>query len=465
MIRSLDLFSTGRQNERAIFTLRMLKYLFCWLMLWQDSMIGGSIFEFSTFTGVIPGIRPVELMALIAVLFGLAERTPKRDFTVRRSYFSAPLIAIVFIFVLSWVRGSIMKQAVVGILEGKEAFAWPFAFFAISNTFRDPEDREVLWMLVISAVIPKALEGVYIYYFIDSPGVSWGVVQLWRDAYLLGIGAVSLMLFPHYHGKKLRNVKRLLFLSTPVLGFTFLMSFRRTFLLSALVSMMLMFITLPKGLRTKQFRIAGLFIGFLLLFALITNPLAIAERLGSVFAPKAEGSAYIRLLEWPNVIENIKNNPLFGVPVGIPWKTYWRMPVSAVYTTLGTHNTYLYWALRGGFPGLIVFLWLLGKLWKTALINNALRRTEEDFMFGQLCIHLLILYCVSCFFGLMYSEDLPVFMGALITLYQLQTKYICGRYSLKEVSLLRTLRNRTLTFKERYQPSATPVIALEGAVA
>ena len=114
MIKSIgsdtDIFS----SERSIFTLRMLKYLFCWLMLWQDSMIGGSILELQTFTGDIPGVRYVELMALMVVLIGLAERTIKRDFTVRRSYFSAPLIAIVFIFILSWIRGSVMKQTFAG---------------------------------------------------------------------------------------------------------------------------------------------------------------------------------------------------------------------------------------------------------------------------------------------------------------------------------------------------------------
>lgn len=433
-----------------LFSFRMMKYFVCWMLLWQDSMIGGSIFEIRTYIGGLPGVRDLELYIAVLAMLTLFERTLKNDFTVRRSYFSAPLILIIFAFALSWVRGLIVTQRFVPVLEIHEAFAWPFAFFIIANAFREQEDREVLWKLIMLAVIPKALEGVFIYYFINDSGKEWGVVQLWRDAYLLGIGAASLMLLAHYHGRKMRNVKRLLFLAAPAMGFTFIMSFRRTFLVSAFASMVLMFLTLPRTMRKRQFLVAFGFLGFIIVSALLTNPLAILARMSGIFEPKTEGSAYIRLLEWPNVIQNIIHNPIFGTPVGVPWKTYYRMPISAVYTTLGTHNTYFYWALRAGIAGLVAFFWLLGKLWKSALINYTLRDSEEDFLFGQLSIHLLIMYNVACLFGLMYAEDMPIFMAVVITLFQLQTKHVTGRYSLKEVSLLRTLKTGKLSFKARY---------------
>ncbi|MDP4200973.1 MAG: O-antigen ligase family protein [Bacteroidota bacterium] len=440
----------GAQQSREIFTFRNLKYLVCWLMLWQDSMIGGSILELSTIFGEIPGTRTVEVFAMLLALIAICERTLSGDFKLRRSYFSAPLILILVIFFFSWCRGQIMLQRFNPVLEAHDAFAWPFAFFIVINAFRDDEDRRALWRIIMLAVIPKAVEGVYIYFFTPpNSGKDWGVVQLWRDAYLLGIGSVSLMLFAHYRGTTLRWIKWALYLSTPFLGFTFIMSMRRTFLVSALAAAALMFFTLPKERRRRHLAVASGFLGFMIFFTLITDPMALIGRLSGIVAPQNEGSAYIRLMEWPNVLLNIWHHPLLGVPVGVPWKTYYRMPVSAVYTTLGTHNTYLYWPLRAGILGAVAFFWLLGKLWKTALINNRLRRTEDDFIFGQLAIHLLILYQVSCFFGLMYAEDLPVFMAVVMTTFQLQSKYISGRYSYSEVSLRETLRAGKLVFTPR----------------
>src|SRR5437764_6084106 len=129
-------------------------------------------------------------------------------------------------------------------------------------------------------------------------------------------------------------------------------------------------------------------------------------------------------MELPNVIENIKRNPIFGTPVGVPWTTYFRMPISSVYTTLGTHNTYLYWPLRAGILGAIAFGWLLIRLWKSVLIQYSLRRNEDDFFYGQLSIHMLILYQVACFFGLMYGDMMASFLAVIITIIQLQTKEV-----------------------------------------
>jgi len=171
-------------------------------------------------------------------------------------------------------------------------------------------------------------------------------------------------------------------------------------------------------------------------------------RFSGIITPKGEGSAAIRLMEWPNVIENILRNPIFGLPVGIPWKTYYRIPLSAVYTTLGSHNTYLWWTLRGGIFGVIAFLWLFGNIWKQVLLSYRFRRTEEDFYFTQFAIQILIIFHVSCFFGLMYGDDMPPFIAVIITAFQLQGRRIIGRDSLKEIAFWKTYLTGKLTFKQ-----------------
>ena len=436
------------ERQHLWFSLRMLKYFFCWLMLFQDTMVGGSIFQIGQYV-TPPGILTAEFMAVFIGLVTVFERTLRQDFTIRRSYFSGPLLLMAIAFFISWCRGSYMHQKVVGVLEAHEAFALPFAFFLISNAFRDQEDREVLFKLILFAVIIKCLEGVWIYYFSTDEKKLWGVVELWRDGYLLAIGVVSTMLFVQYHGKRLRMLKRMMFLNIPILGFTLIMSYRRTFVVASLCAAFAMFVTLPKRMRLRHLWVLlGLLFG-LVFFTLVTDPLGVIGRFSGIIDPQDEGSAYIRLMELPNVLQNIAHNPIWGVPVGVEWKTYYRMPASSVYTTLGTHDAYLYWQLRAGILGSVAFLWLLGRLWKSALINYRLRKTEEDFFYGQLGLQFLIIYQISSFFGLMYGDIMSTFMSVVLVSFQLQSKHVSGRFSYKDVALWETMREGKLVYKAR----------------
>jgi hypothetical protein len=428
----------------------MVKYFLCWLLLWQDGMVPGSLLQLRTFIPVPPDITMMELFATILFIVVLIERSLTLDFTIRRSYFSGPLILIALAFFISWCRGSYMKQHIAFILEFHDAFELPFVFLLISSAFRDEQDREILWKLLFYAVIAKAFDGAYIYFFSARPERYWGVVQSWRDGYLLGIGSIGFLLLLQYHGSSLRRLKWLMIATFPVLALTFVMSFRRTFFVGAFVCMMAMFFSLPKGKRKVHALLVVCFLSSFLLTVLLTNPLEVATRLTGIVAPQNEGSAFIRLMELPNVVQNILKNPIFGVPVGIPWTTYYRMPVSAVYTTLGTHNTYLYWSLRAGIGASIAFIWLICKIWKTALINYRLRKTEEDFLFSQWGIQMMIMYQVACFFGLMYGDAMSGVMSVLMTVFHLQTKHLTGRSSLREVAFLKTMQTGQLVYREPF---------------
>jgi O-antigen ligase len=312
---------------------------------------------------------------------------------------------------------------------------------------------------MIVAFITKAFEGVWIYFFSHDERRLWGVVQNWRDGYLLGIGVVSVMLFMQYHGERLRTLKRAVLWSIPLLGVTLIMSYRRTFVVASLCAAAAMFFTLPKSMRKRHMKVVSCILLGLVFFTVVTDPLAVLARFSGIVDPQGEGSAYIRLMELPNVLQNIAHHPWFGVPVGIAWKTYYRMPVSSVYTTLGTHNAYLYWPLRAGVLGALGFLWLFARLWKVALINYRLRRTEEDFFYGQLCMHLLIIYQVASFFGLMYGDIMSPFMAVVFVAFQLQSKHVTGRFSYKKVALWKTMREGRLIFKPKLR-NALDVIRL-----
>ncbi|HWF43805.1 MAG TPA: O-antigen ligase family protein [Candidatus Kapabacteria bacterium] len=434
------------REQRLFFSIRTLKYFFCWLMLTQDTMVHGSILQLGEIFNV-PGLAMSEIAAMMVGLLTLCEDTISKDFTVRRSYFSGPLLLIAIAFFISWVRGSYMNQKFAPVLEAHEVFELPFAFFLVSNAFRDEKDREILFKLILFAFISKSFEGVWIYFFSTDKKRLWGVVELWRDGYLLGIGVVAVMLFFQYHGERLRKMKRTVLWSIPLLGLTLIMSYRRTFVVASLCAAAAMFITLPKSMRRRHLKVVSCVLLGLVFFTIITDPLSVLARFSGIVDPQDEGSAYIRLMELPNVLQNIAHHPWFGVPVGVTWKTYYRMPVSSVYTTLGTHNAYLYWPLRAGIFGAIAFVWLFARLWKVALINYRLRKSEEDFFYGQFCIHLLIIYHVASFFGLMYGDLMSPFMGVVLVAFQLQSRHVTGRFSYKEVSFWQTVRKGQLVYK------------------
>ena len=264
----------------------------------------------------------------------------------------------------------VIRQEVAVVFEVHEAFLLPFEFFIFRNLLREPGEWRIIPILLILATIAKASDGVYIYFFSADEGKGWGVLQNWRDGYLLGMGVISLVHFLHYKGKTLQWLKKTLIICSPLIFFSLITSYRRTFFVAILVSLIIMFVSVGKGNRKKH---AFLFVSLLLtlfVFILVTDPIGFITRMFAVVNPKEEGSAYIRLMELPNVLMNIYDNPIFGTAIGTQWHQYFRMPLFANFTTLGTHNSYLYWPLRGGIFALIGFWWMISLIWKVVLLQN-----------------------------------------------------------------------------------------------
>lgn len=422
-------------------------------------MVSGSLLQLNELIPTVGGLSIVEEIGILLAVVLLLERTMTGDFRVRRSYFAGPLLLVAFVLFFSWFRGSIITQRYVGVLEAHEAFALPFFFFLISNTFRDESDRDILIKIIIWAAIAKCLDGLSVQFFSHDVSKSWGVIQLWRDAYLISVGILAGVVFLHYRGTALKKLQWVVIAATPLMVAVMILGYRRTAMVATLGAILSMFVTLPKQRRGRQAVALGAFLLSFVLLAIIINPLNVFLRLSGIVAPAGEGSAYIRLLELPNVLQNIWQHPILGVPVGIPWKTYYRMPISAVYTTLGTHNAYLYWPLRAGITGLVAFVWLFGCVWKSVLISFRLRRTEEDFFYGQFLIQCLVIYGAASFFGIMYGDYMSSMMAVLFVMIQLHAKQISGRWSYRDVALIATLRSGQITFTRRAIRRLQPIAA------
>lgn len=459
----MDQAVIGKGNQRLLGSLRCLKFFVCWLLVWQDSSVNGSIFQLYEYVGRMESVRPIEMFLAAMALIFLIERTILGDWTVKRSYFYGPILLMLLALFISWCRGVYITQNFGVVYEVHEAFAIPFVFFLLLNVFRDERDRRILFYILILGTIPKAVEGAYIKYFSDDENKGWGVLQMWRDGFLLAFGIASILILLHFKDPKLKWLKKWMLWTSPFLVFTLIVSYRRTFFVAILVSALALIVTIGRGRRLKQIGYVLAMLVAFIVFIVFTDPIGFIGRLAGIVQPGEEGSAYIRLMELPNVLMNIRDNPIFGTAIGTHWHEYYRMPTFANYTSVGVHNTYLYWPLRAGILGAVGFLWLLLRMWKAAIICYRLSEDVEDRFIGQLAFHILIIYQVACFFGMMYGDAVTVLLSLVLVSFQLQVRGLTDRTSLRDVSLWETWKSKQIVYKPHYKPipmaSTAPVSA------
>jgi hypothetical protein len=443
-------FPESRHHQRAVFSIRSLIYFFTWLCLWQGWQGSTSVFQLN-FLIPVEGLMGLhELFLMIVLILMLLERSLMRDFTFARSYFSAPILLMAFALVLSWIRGMAILQEFRPVYEMHESILIPISFFIFLNAFRSPRERGVLLVMFLFAAIMKSADSIWIKYFVVSEKSSWGSVLFWRDGFILAMGVVSMFLLIHYRGKKYRWLRKVMYFGGPFILYGLLASFRRTAIISVLVSIFVMFFTIGRGRIRKHTWMLLAFLFGLAVFILFIDPIGIITRfVGGIMMPSEEGSAYIRLMEYPNIIMNIYHNPLFGVPIPIFWHQYYQMPLFANYTSLGTHNTYLYFQLRTGIIGSVAFFWFLGRAWKAVLINLRIQRTEEDFLFNQMLLFCFVVYNVSCFSGAMVVDAMNIMTGFVLVFLQLQIKHSSELISYKDVRFWQTVIQKKLVFKKQ----------------
>jgi hypothetical protein len=424
-------------------TLRYIKYFLLFLTVWQDSSVPGSIFQIMEYFPNIYPVRPFEVFLVLNAIILLIERTISQDYTLRRSYFWGPLLLIWFALFLSWARGCFIRQEISIVYEVHEAFLTPIEFFIFLNLFRDKQEWRTILLMIILGTVAKAADGVWIFYFSTAEVKGWGVLQMWRDGCLLGIGITALVLLRHYKGQTFLWLKRLMLYASPLLFFSLIVSYRRTYFVAIIICLILMFFTLPKDKRVHHIKIFFAITLAIFVFIFLTNPIGFIARMFAVVDPSGEGSAYIRLMEFPNVIRNIYENPIFGTAIGTRWHQYYHMPLFANFTGFGTHNSYLYWPLRGGIFLTVGFWWMIVRMWKVVLLQVRFANTEDERFLTQVSLYMLIIYHVSSFFGLIYGDATTVLLALHLVVLQLYIEDIHSVANLKNVKIRKTLREKT----------------------
>jgi len=236
-------------------------------------------------------------------------------------------------------------------------------------------------------------------------------------------------------------------IASPIIFFSLITSYRRTFFVAIIVSLVFMFISIGKGKRIRHLGLFFLLLLTLTVVILLTDPIGFITRMFAVVNPKEEGSAYIRLMELPNVLMNIRDNPIFGTAIGTQWYQYLRMPLFANFTTLGTHNSYLYWPLRGGIFALVGFWWMISKIWKVVLLQVRLSDGEDDKFLSQVSLYMIFIYMIGSFFGLMYGDVMTPIIALYLTSLQLYTEEKFGMTKINNIKLWQTLKEKRVVLR------------------
>jgi len=95
----------------------------------------------------------------------------------------------------------------------------------------------------------------------------------------------------------------------------------------------------------------------------------VAQRIMSLTPERIVANPYdrYRLDEQRNVLAEIRESPMLGIGLGVPWRLTHPLPVELPGGRLYTHTVVLWFWLKLGLAGLAIYLWLVAAAVVTAL--------------------------------------------------------------------------------------------------
>lgn len=305
----------------------------------------------STFTGI-------EIVLLLIALLELVRRLAWRDPYLNRTPVRWPLWGVtILLAVTPYLRMLFYENGFRFPLELTGFPVFVATLFLYSQIFRRNEVAIMAWLIFLAGLY-KSIEGVVIY---QTVGLGWGLLTGWRDAALLTmmvVGAMIAWIVRPESDRVYRTLRRALFLAIPIALFTFTNSTRRSYILGAIVSLVIILFYLHAREKRRLLKVVPVVVATVLAAAFMTGTNQFLERMSVLSNPSSEGSSAYRLVEVFNITQEISERPLFGWPFGQIWRNFTVIEFENVSNVM-PHNTYLYVAWRSGLVGLSVWLWFL----------------------------------------------------------------------------------------------------------
>lgn len=171
-------------------------------------------------------------------------------------------------------------------------------------------------------------------------------------------------------------------LALPVATLALVLSYRRNFWIAAVLGLALIviFSRLQEERRVLLPLLVVIAVAGIAGFAWLGPPELqgpVAERAGSLSRTQITSNPYdrYRLDEQQNVIAEIRQSPLVGIGLGVPWQVTHALPVELEGGRLYSHTVALWYWLKLGFAGLVAYVWLVLATVLTAI--SVARRSRD----------------------------------------------------------------------------------------
>lgn len=340
--------------------LRIISLFLTWFVLCYGARIGNdSPLTYYPLENFFGQLNPNHIAIISALIFTFISRSLTKNYEIEKPPFHKQNVILWVIMVMYPLISMFIIENRFRIpyeITGMPVFL--LMFYVWSFIFKPSDLKIMAWILFFSGLY-KSIEGMSVFFTI---GIKWGLLTGWRDALLQSImisGAVFAFVVKPKDDREYSYLRYAFFISLPMTLFTFINSIRRSFMLSILISMILLMFTLPKREVKRILSIITLIlIGSAFVAVTFINPKDLELRITNLTDPSTEGSTAYRLIEVYNVWQMVKEKPLTGYPMGTQSKNYTNITFENV-SSLMPHNTYLYMLYRAGICGLIAWLFFL----------------------------------------------------------------------------------------------------------
>lgn len=380
MVLGVGIVRTG-----AILPLGLVGLAACWVLLWRPAitlgLLVGTAVAFEDTPGAVLTVSrwyeglpvvflgPTDLLLFVLIGGVVLEITREHDALRLTGPFTPPIVLLAVATLAGLVTGRSAGATTMAIFPQIRPLLFFIVLVPLAGYVLSKDARWRSALTAAAVLIPvKAATGLLTRFRGDEMAPGQDPVTFYEPT----MNFLMVLFLLTVTGAAIRRVHLpgWIWLCTPVVTLSLLLSFRRSFWVAAILGLFLVAL-IATGRRSRPFVALGaLAIGLALWVAIAaggstdsTNP--IIDRAESLSPTRIESTSSdrYRLGEQRNVIAELRAHPLTGLGLGIPWTMRYPMserPVGGLYYT---HVTPLWFWLKLGPLGVLAYLWL----WLTAI--------------------------------------------------------------------------------------------------
>lgn len=351
-----------------------------WALLWRPglsfALLVGSVIVFENTNGALLTMEPwyqglpvimlgpTDFLAFVLLAGVVIEVSRDRDPERLVGPFTAPMLLLGVATVGGVVMGRTSGATMTEIFPQVRPLLFFLLLTPVAGYVLAKDERWRTTLTVAAVVIPaKAVVGLATRFYGGELTPGQDPVTFYEPTlnFLMVVYLLTLL------GAAIRRVPlpRWIWLSSPIVFLSLLLSFRRSFWVALLLGLVLVGLA-AAGRRSRPFVAIGLVALGLALWTVVsvggstdsTNPIIDrAQSLSPSRLQATSGDRY-RLEEQRNVVAEVKAHPVTGLGLGIPWTQRYAISESHPGGRYYTHVTPLWYWLKLGLIGVVAYGWL-----------------------------------------------------------------------------------------------------------